>query len=226
MEELLMSRVRVGLLSLLAVLAVSAAMSASASAHEWKINGTVVNTSLAVTSTGGAFQLLAGAIEVKCTGVTDKGTVNKGGVDEATEIKFTGCTTNEVGCLVKSAGAPAKAGEIIVQSIPTLLVTGKTSTGTEVLTDEFKQKANGEFVTLETGKKEIAGNNLTELCTNFPHTSKVTGHVAAIVENSTQTLNFPNPELQGNTLVAFGKNAKLFGTDKQALVKGGTLTGV
>jgi hypothetical protein len=221
-----MSRIRVGLLSLLAVLAVGATMSASASAHEWKINGTVVNTSLAVTSTGGQFQLVAGTNVAQCTGVTDKGTVNKGGADEATEIKFTGCTTNETGCLVKSAGAPAKAGEIIVTSIPTLLVTGKTSTGTEVVADEFKQKANGEFVTLETGKKEIASNTLTEICTTFPHASKVTGHVAAIVENGTQTLNFPNPELQGNTLVAFGKNAKLFGSDQQALVKGGTLTGV
>jgi hypothetical protein len=198
----------------------------SSIAHEWKINGTVVNTSLAVTSTGGMFQLLLGALEVQCTGVTDKGTVNKGGADEATEIKFTGCTTNETGCLVKSAGAPAKAGEIIVTSIPTLLVTGKTSTGTEVLTDEFKQKANGEFLTLETGKKGIASNTLTELCTNFPHSSKVTGHTSAIVENSTQTLNFPNPELQGNALVLFGKNAKLFGSDKRTLVKGGTLTGV
>jgi hypothetical protein len=211
---------------LVMIIAATLGHATSSIAHEWKINGTVVNTSLAVTSTGGAFQLVAGTLTIQCTGVTDKGTVNKGGVDEATEIKFTGCTTNETGCLVKSAGAPAKAGEIIVKSIPTLLVTGKTSTGTEVLADEFKQKASGEFVTLETGKKEIAGNTLTEGCTNFFQSSKVTGHVAAIVENGTQTLNFPNPELQGNTLVLFGKNAKLFGSDKRALVKGGTLTGV
>src|ERR1700726_78756 len=128
-----MTRMKVVLLSLLAVFAIGAVASASASAFskEWQVckeAGTeefetnkcakkasggkfswvslTGTESLATTSTGGAFELKAGVKTIKCTAVTDKGNIKAAGADEATEIKFTGCTTGQAGCNVKSAGEP------------------------------------------------------------------------------------------------------------------------
>jgi hypothetical protein len=228
-----MSKIRLILLSLLAVLATGAIVSASASAaHYWKVGTEKVTTAQEVTSSGGTFVLSSAGKEVKCTSVTDKGTVEASGKDEASEIKFTGCTASESGteCSVKSAGPPAKAGEIIVNNITTEL-TERFSTEKQatVLADEFKGKAakENEFVTLEIGKKETnSGNKMTEKCANLPETTKVTGEVAAQVNNTTEELEFPIKELKGNTLKAFGLAAKLEGKTKQKLVHGGTLEGV
>ncbi len=97
----------------------------------------------------------------------------------------------------------------MVEKIPTVLVErgGK-------LADEFKGGA--EFVTLEfepeTGKS----------CSEYP-TTKVKEQVAAEVinlANGNVELNFPEPELAGNTLEAFGLPAKLVGKATEELENG------
>jgi hypothetical protein len=227
-----MSRIRFILLTLLAASAIGAVVSASASARgTWKINKTMEASGQEVTSSGGPFTLSSVGKEVKCTHATDKGKVAAAGKDEASEISFTGCTASESGtqCSVKSAGPPAKAGEIIVNNVTTELTErANPVTLTTVLADEFKGKAakENEFVTLEIGIKETtSGNKMTEKCANLPETTKVTGEVAAIVNNTTEELEFPTSELKGNTIKAFGVAAKLVGNTKQKLVGGGTLEG-
>ena len=237
------NRLKVLLVSLLAVFVVSAIASAAASAHEWKVcreevAATFKYKSLAecwtggvgtggkwerlalpqeVTSTGGTFTLTAGVKKITCTAVTDKGFVEAGGKDEATEITFTGCTTNQTGggCNVKTAGQPN--GTIKVTELDTLLVERKPSGGGAAkLADEFSpDPPHTAFVTLK----------FEGTCSEFTET-EVTGQVAGFVENATEELNFPSPELEGNTLRAFGKTAKLVGKDKQKVVNGGKLEGV
>ena len=189
-----------------------------------------------VTSEGGTFTLKAATVEIKCLKVTDKGTVKAGGTDEASEILFTECTVvAPTGCKVKSEGGKQKAGEILVKNIQTLLVERETSAKVKVLADEFKGTGLEEvFVTLELGTTEKVEHEkelnekrtLTGKCTGIGIVNKVTGQVAAKVENATEELNFPSPELKGNNLNAFGVKAVLVGKDKQKLVGGGTLEGV
>jgi hypothetical protein len=206
-----MSKIRVFMLGLLAVCAVSAVASASASAeHIWLVNGAEANGQ-AVLDLGGLFTLTASTKVVTCHHVRSVGTVGPGDKDLATELDFLGCETNESGCTPLTAGAPA--GLILVLNIPTLLTLRENSAGAQVLADEFKENATTkEFVTLR----------FVGTCTKFPLT-KVTGNVAAAVNNATESLEFTSPELKGNTLKAFGVAAKLEGTSKQMLTAGGTL---
>jgi hypothetical protein len=214
-----MTKVRLIIASVLVVFAVSAVASASASAHEFLNNGAGITTTLSVLSEGGLFQLVAGAKVVDCNKVTDVGLVLTGGRDLAHEIHFLECKTNQAGCDVHSHGAPN--GLILVTNIPTLLVTKKNSKGEEVLADEFKSKTVGatkEFVTLLF--LALAGGS----CSEYGTETKVKGNVSAVVNNATESLEFTNPELTGNTLEAFGVAAKLFGNDKQMYTNGGALT--
>ena len=235
------NRIRVLLMSLLAVVAVGAVASATASAHEWKVcreevAATFKYKSLAecwaggvgtggkwerlalpqeVTVSGGTFTLAAGVKKITCTALTHKGFVETGGKDEATEIKFTGCTTSQAGCSVKTAGEPN--GTLKLTELDTLLVERKPAGGGAAkLADEFKpDPPHTAFVTLK----------FEGTCSEFPET-EVTGQMAGFVENATEELNFPSPELEGNTLRAFGKAAKLAGKLKYKLVNGGNLEGV
>jgi hypothetical protein len=235
MEVIAMSRIRLSFLLLLTMLvtfAMGGATSASASTSEWLVNGEPVTSAEEVTSSGGEFVLSSAGKEVKCKKVTDEGKVETSGKDETSEIKFKECAATESGteCSVKSAGSPAKAGEIIVNNTTTEL-TERFSTEKQetVLADEFKGKTakENEFVTLEIGKKETSsGNKMTEKCANLPETTKVTGEVAAQVDNTTEELEFPSKELKGNTLKAFGVAAKLTGNVKQRMVGGGALGGL
>lgn len=230
------TRVKLILLSVFASFAFTAVASASASAFEfkWKVNGAEA-AAQEVESTGGAFTLKAANKEIKCTAVTDTGNVEATGKGLAKTILFTGCTTNETGCKVKSAGGKQKSGEILVTAIPTQLVERGG-----LLADEFKAKASGEFVTLEFGKVEKiehAGEatekrTLETNCTGvigYPHTTKVEGQIAAKVINLANKkeveLEFPNPQLAGNTLEAFAVAATLFGIDTQKLTSAGELEG-
>jgi hypothetical protein len=240
-------------LALLAVLSISAIASASASACtspikcEWEVQTTEQGTPYKpvgsagteseynVESSGGAFKLKAGTLEVTCTSVTDFGEIEAGGKDEADAIWFRGCTTNETGCKIKSKGH-AKVGEIVVIDVETQLVEREPGGGgAKKLTDEFKEHANGEFVTLETGKKRKVGHfTMEEACTNFPATTKVEGQIAAEVIEIPETevgvplelnpteveLNFPVVQLKGNTLKAFAKNATISGKSVQKLIPG------
>jgi hypothetical protein len=189
-----------------------------AGAREWKWVTLVAGEEFTTksVSTSASFTLVQGTHTITCTHAEDTGTIKGGnpGTDTA-EVKFTGCTTNETGCLVKSKEGTAKAGEIFVKPLKTRLVerNGK-------LADLFEPATGTTFVTLEFGKKEkvVVGppevRTLEEACTNFPHEGLVTGAVAAEVLNepgSTGSLNWPNPELEKNTLKIFGLAAKLTG---------------
>jgi hypothetical protein len=230
-----MSKIRLSFLLLLTMLvtfAMSGASLALASTSEWLINGEPVTSAQAVTSSGGEFVMSFAGKEIRCKKVTDKGSVETRGKGEASEIKFTECTATESGteCSVKSAGLPAKAGEIILNNITTEL-TERFSTEKQatVLADEFKGKTakENEFITLEIGKKETSsGNKMSEKCANLPETTKVTNQVAAQVNNTTEEFEFPSKELKENTLKAFGFAAKLVGNTRQRLVRGGALGGL
>lgn len=253
-----MARIRMIMLSLLAVFAVSAVASASASAsfllvwdvceegphqgvepptkydnhscntkvkalaeRKWEWVPKHSNTySAKVISSGGTFKLTVTGKTVECTSITDKGDITGGlpGTDLALDIKFTGCTANSKKCEAESPGSGAK-GTILVTNAPTLLVVRKTTTGTTVLADEFKQNPlTKEFVTLEF-------NEGASTCPNFP-TTKVKGEVAAEIVTGTGELNFPSPALEGNTLQAFGEEATLTGKDTQELENGWAFTAI
>jgi hypothetical protein len=236
------------LVCLIAVIAFSAIASASASAFnlEWEVceKGTGTGTKFSehkcnthlggteewefkklvgtqkVTSKGGAFTLEVTGKKIKCTSVTDKGTITGGkpGTDLAEEIVFTGCTTSQAGCKVRSTPPPIVAfGTIVVTNIKTKLeeVAGK-------LVDKFEQKEveNAkkekvkEFVTLEFEAE--AGKS----CSEFP-TTKVKGDVAAECKNLANgnvELVFPKPAIaQTPKLEAFGLAATLTGTVEEEL---------
>lgn len=188
-------------------------------------------------SSGSKFVLNKGkTTEIECTAVSDKGTITGGkpGTDEATEIKFTGCTTpKEKTCKVKSKSPPpTRAGTIVVSKIPTKLEQRKNAKGEEVVVDNFEQKLVGttkEFVTLEFGTEEVeepAGSGefvLKKTCKDFPPTTKVKGTVGAEVVKGTGELNFPEPELEKDTLEAFGTAAVLTGKDTMEQEGGGAI---
>jgi hypothetical protein len=228
-----MSRIKVIMVAMLAVFALGAVASASASAapvwEECAGTGTLkgplcepgstgtagwveVKVAKAVTSSGGEFILKAGTNEVKCTKVTDKGTVGPGSVDLAEEIKFEDCTTATKGCEVKNKGGTL--GTVVVTEIPTKLeeIEGK-------VVDTFSQKTVGttkEFVTLEFSGSTCSAAGYT--------TTKVKGDVAAEVKNETNgtvTLTFPKTAIPVATkLEAFGVSATLSGSDNEKLASG------
>jgi hypothetical protein len=152
-------------------------------------------------SKGNEFKLTAGTSVVTCKKVKDEGNTEELGKDEASTITFTECSTSEAKCKVRNKGGTF--GTVVVEKIPTQLVErgGK-------LADEFKENATTkEFVTLQFEKEEGGA------CPTLPET-KVKGQVAAECKNLANgevELNFPNPELAGNSLKAFGVAAKLTG---------------
>ncbi|HEV2945497.1 MAG TPA: hypothetical protein VGX26_10330 [Solirubrobacteraceae bacterium] len=229
------------MLAALAVFAVSAVASASASAVEFQIcaegggSGTKysehkctteeasgkwewvtfkVGLENKVVSKGGEFKLTAGTKVITCKKVKDEGLIAEGGAGEATAITFEECSTSEAKCLVKSKGGTN--GKVVVTAVPTQLVEREPSGGgTKKLANEFKQNATTkEFVTLQF-EKEGGGT-----CSTLPET-KVKGQVAAeainLATSGEAELNFPSPELKGNSLEAFGVAAKLTGKDTEIL---------
>jgi hypothetical protein len=130
------SMFRTVLAAFTAVLVLGAVASASALAHEWKVNGKALGKGekKEVTYSGGKLRMGPNAFEVTCSTTTGKGKVQgpkgfaePGGKGEATELKVTGCQpTSEEGekrgCKVKTGGLPtAKVGEIIATDLPTEL---------------------------------------------------------------------------------------------------------
>jgi len=248
------NRIRVLLVSLLAVFAVSAVASSSASAalkwetcekvaagtgkftngkcttegapNEFEWDKLEAGESEPLTSSGGTFKLEASGVTVTCTAVADKGELKGGspGTDTATEILFTGCTTNKEHCKVKSAKGKQKAGEVLVTpNTPSELALE----GTKVV-DVFKGThgaGSNEFVTLEFGETEkvvgVPPNDVHTLekggCA-LANTAQVTGNVAAEVVG--EELHFPSPAFTLSTLKVFGLGAKLVGNDTQKLTSG------
>jgi hypothetical protein len=241
------NRLRVLLVSLLAVLVVSAVASASASAFnlhwevcekggtekwsehkcnagkgtgEWSWLKLEAGKSFNVISgivPGTSYVLTVGGKVITCTGAPDAGTITGGttGTDNIS-VTFTGCTTSQAGCLVKTVHQGN--GTILVPNIPTVLVEREPSGGgAKKLADEFKDKGTPkEFVTLKFEPE--AGKS----CSEFPET-KVKGQVAGEVinlANGNTELKFPSPELKGNSLEAFGAAAKLTGRSEVELENG------
>jgi len=253
-----MSRSRLIMLSLLAVFAIGAVTSASASAfkletevckekagagteppekfnnlhcnsktkalaeRKWEWVALMGTETEKLISAGGEFKLAAGTKTVTCKKVLDLGTVTSAGKGEATRITFEECSTSETGCLVKSP--EGTNGTVVVTKVPTALVEREPSGGgPKKLAVEFKENATSkEFVTLQFEK---SGGGA---CSTLPET-KVKGQVAAEVTNllnGNQELNFPSPELKGNSLEAFGVAAKLTGKDTEELESGAAFRSV
>ncbi len=221
-----MSKVRLIMMSVLAVFAAGAVASTSASAHnghQFLVNGAGITSTLNVLSNGGLFLLAAGTLSIHFKKATGVGTVSPNGLDFATEIHFLECSTGATNCDVHSivGGASSPEGLIVVTNIETELIeTENPATKKQVLADLFKQKTvagTKEFVTL--GFTALAA----EACKEYPET-KVKGSVAAKVNNATEELEFPKPELAASSLTAFGKAATLTGNATQMLTNGGALT--
>jgi hypothetical protein len=238
-------RIRTLMICLLAVCALGAVASASASASnlEWEVckeggtekytehkcsnkgaTGKWSWTKLAagvkekVVSEGGAFTLVVfGDHTITCKKVKDKGTLTGGkpGTGLAEEITFEECTTEQGGCKVRSAGGTF--GTIVMTNIPIKLEERTTSTKAIVIAVNFEQNpTTKEFTTLqyeaEPGKS----------CSSYPE-GKLKGAIAAEAVGSGE-LNFPSPELVGNTWEMFDSPAKMTGKMTQAVVQSFTET--
>jgi len=194
---------------------------------EWKL--LAAGQTQKVVSEGGTFTLTGGPVTITCTKLEDQSDITGGkpGTDLALKILFLGCTTSNSKCKVKSAGPPAKAGEIEVVNVPTEIITTRTAGGVVVEADLFKgtKGIEEEFVTLEIGEKETAsGNKMEKKCASaVPLTTKVTGGVAGEAMGSGE-LNFPARPLEASKLEAFGVSVTLEGLDTQAVVQSFTET--
>ncbi|MGA8363643.1 MAG: hypothetical protein WB709_03900 [Solirubrobacteraceae bacterium] len=218
----IMPRVKLIFLGLLAVLAVSATATSSAMAHEWLENGQPITSTLQVLSSGGEFKLESSIVTLACKSVHDIGTVGPGAADEATSIHFLECITNKANCDVSSEGAPI--GLILVTNIPTLLTLKETSLGVKVVADEFKENATRKnFVEL------LFTSLVAKACEPIPELATIKGIISAEAKNiagGEVELNFPKPELKGNTLNLAGVASKLFGKDTQMLTNGNLLSAI
>lgn len=244
-----MRTIRTLILCLLAVFAIGAVASASASAFnlEWEVckeGGTEKFETNKCSKTSGTGKWSWGKLEAKetekvvsnhvagtqtlltisgktlmnCTKVVGKGTITGGkpGTADLTEILFTGCTTSQTGCSVKTAGR--KNGEVVWSNIPTKLEERETSTKVKVLADNFEQNAT---------TKEIATYKFEGTCNGFPFTeTKLKGTVAAEVKNLSNgavELNFPSPRLEKDTLEWFGAIVLFTSRDELSLENGRAL---
>jgi hypothetical protein len=187
-------------------------------AFSWKALGATETKNVETESQAAEYKLTAGGKVITCKNISSAGTITgtKPGTGEATTITFGECTTTEALCKVKSAGSPN--GTIVVKNVTIKLVEREPNGGgAKKLAAQFTENATTkEFVTLK----------FEGTCPNYPET-KVLGQVAAEVINLTTgeeigdgELNFPSPELKGNTLKAFGVAAKLTGKSIQELVEG------
>jgi hypothetical protein len=154
-----MTRIRLIMLSLLAVFAVSAVASASASATEgiveWKIGGNPFTGTETETSKGGVFTLKAG-ITIECKKVKDTGSITqvagKAGTD-ATTVEFEECAIpGNANCTVTSENETNEGAEVN----GTITVKAKTElfepveTTPDIHYDRFTgEEAEGRFVTIE-----------------------------------------------------------------------------
>jgi len=215
-----MPRTRLAIMGALAALAVSVTASASASAFSfrWNIGGAEVpaggdNVETVNKPETSTFKLeSASGNTVTCTKVEGTGNVKQLGADEAVTTKFTGCTTGGgAGCEVNSPTEPA--GTVVVSNTPTQLVERSSK-----LADEFKGEkgTEHEFATLDFTEGGTGG--CSKPSPKYPASTKVVKQVAGECKNlagGQVELNFPNPELAGNTLEAFGRAAKLVGKVKE-----------
>jgi hypothetical protein len=237
-----MSRVKVLLLSLLAVFAVGAIASGSASALVWEecLNehlgtGTKYTTSscttisatgtwewmpiteeLQVTSEGGVQELILNTspnIIITCQKLLDKGNIKPGGLDLTESLLYHECKINITPCpIVKTKGQPN--GLIEVGPLKSKLITLETE-GKLLVENEFTPDERTNFVVLEIGKEENAKGEAKGICGALGTTKpEVTGTVVAMPEG--EVLNFEGK----GTLKTAGIESKYVGKDTQKLVNG------
>ena len=167
---------------------------------------------------GTTYVLTVGTRVITCTGAEDAGTITGGtpGTDNI-RVLFYGCTTSQVGCLVKTAHQAN--GIILVPNIETKLVERESSGGgAKKLADEFKETASlKEFVTLKFEPE--AGKSCSEFGTETKVKGQVAGEAINLANGNTE-IKFPSPELKGNTIEAFGRPAKLTGRSEVELENG------
>jgi hypothetical protein len=206
----MMSRVKVLLLSVLAVFAVGAIASASASALVWEecLNETVhsgtkytdshclneavggtwewmpIEQELQVTSEG-VNQILtipSAGITITCKKVLDKGNLKPEGKDEITELVYHECTINISGCaVVKTAGQP---NGLIEVPVPLKTQLSTLTIGGKLLTvDLVEPKTPPTYVILEIGKKETGGK-AEGACGVLAVKDEVKGTTQAMTEGS------------------------------------------
>lgn len=213
-----MRPIRSVLVALVATVVVGALASASASAHEWFKNGSPLTKTEEVTISGGTLELHASSVDViTCKSDTGKGTVGTGSAGEVAEIKWTGCTTSESGCSVKSTGQPN--GTIVAVHLPTQLTERENTEHVNVVADELKENATTmEFTTLKFTQPSEGG------CFNYPAETKIYGEVAGAVHNATSEIIFPSTALKENNLEGFGKKLKFVTAYTQTLTHGGILS--
>ncbi len=213
------SVLRIVPVALVAALAIGAVAASGASAHQWKVNGAEASGQ-EVTVTGSEFKDEVSSIMFSCKSVTGTARVKAAGAGEATELKFTGCTTNKANCTMYSEGEPV--GTLVAADLPTQLVERETAFGSKVLAEDFEEvKATKRFMTIKF-KSEVA-----KACEPLAEEWWVKGQVLATVTNlagGTVGLNFPKPELKGNTLNVGLGPLKIFGSLTDTLTGGGTLT--
>jgi hypothetical protein len=95
-----MTRIKIIGLTLVAVFAISAVVSASASALQWLLNGRAITSAVNISSKAVGTLLLAdlaatgGEVALLCEG-NDKGTAGPGAAGTVSEITATGCTFQE-----------------------------------------------------------------------------------------------------------------------------------
>ncbi len=147
-----MGRIRLIILSTLAVTAVSAAMAAAASAanHEYFIEGTAITASETVSGSSGTSKLVAPSLlTIECTADTFTGTIEPKGLSTAT-VKFTGCSV--VGA------STCKVKEPIEFTVNDKLTVFKFEPG-----DIFEPAAGKAFVTITiTGCATLEGTYTAE----------------------------------------------------------------
>ncbi len=210
-----MQKVRLTTMVFAVVLAVSAVAATSSSAHEWLKNGSALTKTEEVSYSGGELTLLSGTKSITCQKVAGTGNVSPGTMGLAKEIHLLECTAGGApNCDPHSAGAAN--GLISIKDTLMELGLHETSGKEKIVADEIKPNATTkEFTTIEFTALTAGA------CESYP-TTKVKGNINAAV-TTLEELEFPSPELAGNTLEAFGKIAKLDGFFKQVLVGGGEL---
>ena len=198
------------------------ATKAAGGKFSWEVLGAGVTENITSKKVPGSGPevLTAGGNVLTCTSATGNGTITGGkpGTDLTTSLS-TGCTINEAGCSVKTTGR--KNGEIEWSNIPTKLEHRKNEKGTEVVVDNFESKENAKK------EKEIATYHLEGTCPGgLPGEFRLTGTIAAEVKNLSDgkvELNFPEPQLEKDTLEAFGARVNFTSRDELSLENGGAL---
>jgi hypothetical protein len=236
--EVTMSKIKVLLLSVLAVFAVSAIASASASALVWeaclessgthtkyedshckkelstgKFEWMAIEEALAVTSSGGEqlLEIPSAGIKITCSALTSEGEIKTEGKDFAKKLLYTGCKINIAGCeVVKTAGKANKEIEVVNLNteLSTLTLSGKLLT-----VDLFVPKEPPTFVVLEIGQKEKEGK-AEKACGVLAVKDEVKGSVTGMVEG--QKLAFTGE----GSLTTDGLASEYKGEDNQVLTNG------